>query len=77
MQRGIHPEEQGVPQRNADRNSAIYKEILTLAAAAADTVFWVDEAKLDPNVGIGLSIKYLEPPSNWKDWEQYDEYDHK
>ena len=77
MERGIQPEKHGMPRRSADPNSEIHKEILTLAAAATDSVFWVDEALLDANAGTDISIKNLEPPSNWKDWEQYDEYDHK
>ena len=54
-----------------------FKEILIRAAESADRMYAVSESMLDKNPCIGKSIRMLEPPSNWINWENFNLYQNK
>ena len=54
-----------------------FKEILIRAAESANRMYAVSESMLDKNPCIGKSIRMLEPPSNWINWENFNLYQNK
>ena len=75
--RGLAPEKSGILRKPHDPVSKCFQELLLRAADSADRMYAVSESMLDKNPCLGKSIRTLEPPSNWKNWENYNLYENK